>query len=93
MKTSAFGDVFDAIADTAAETANMKIRADLPAALSARVKAWEVPQEAAAKRLAITWPRLNDLLRGKLGRFPLDALVNLVATAELTLKNGIREAA
>jgi predicted XRE-type DNA-binding protein len=81
MKTRAtaaqtFGDVFDALADTPAEAANMKARADLLAAVAARVRSWQLSQEAAASRLGITRPRLNDLLRGKLGKFSLDALVN-----------------
>jgi predicted XRE-type DNA-binding protein len=50
------------------------------------VKSWGLPQEAAAARLGITRPRLNDLLRGKLGKFSLDALVNLATAAGLTLE-------
>jgi predicted XRE-type DNA-binding protein len=77
METQTFDDVFDALSDTPAEAANMKARADLLAGL---------PQEAAAARLGITRPRLNDLLRGKLGKFSLDALVNLATAAGLTLE-------
>ena len=93
MEAQTFADVFDALADSPAEAANMKARADLLAALIERVKSWELPQEAAAKRLAITRPRLNDLLRGKLGKFSLDALVNLAAAAGLSLEIRIGEAA
>lgn len=45
----------------------------------------DTPAEAAT-RLGITRPRLNDLLRGKLGKFSLDALVNLATAAGLTLE-------
>lgn len=93
MEDGVFTDVFDALADTPSEAANMKMRADLLAALIGRVNSWELPQEAAAKRLAITRPRLNDLLRGKLGKFSLDALVNLAAAAGLALEVRIRELA
>lgn len=86
METQTFDDVFDALSDTPAEAANMKARADLLAVLVDQVKSWGLPQEAAATRLGITRPRLNDLLRGKLGKFSLDALVNLVAAAGLTLE-------
>jgi predicted XRE-type DNA-binding protein len=37
-------------------------------------------QAEAAKRCRITQPRMNDLLRGRISRFSLDALVN-IATA------------
>ncbi len=93
MEVQEFADVFDALADSPAEAANMKMRADLLAALVERVKSWGVSQEAAAERLSITRPRLNDLLRGKLGKFSLDALVNLTAAAGLALEIRIGEAA
>jgi predicted XRE-type DNA-binding protein len=86
METQTFDDVFDALSDTPAEAANMKARADLLAVLAQQVKSWGLPQEAAAARLGITRPRLNDLLRGKLGKFSLDALVNLATAAGLTLE-------
>ena len=55
----------------------MKARAELLSALVQHVKSWGISQEAAAARLGVTRPRLNDLMRGKLGKFSLDALVNL----------------
>ena len=78
METQTFDDVFDALSDTPAEAANMKARADLLAVVAAQITSWGLPQDAAAARLGLTRPRLNDLLRGK---FSLDTLVNLVAAA------------
>ena len=86
MEVQIFEDVFDALADTPAEAANMKARAELLSLLVERVKSWDLPQEAAAARLGITRPRLNDLMRGKLGKFSLDALVNLATAAGLVLE-------
>ena len=37
-------------------------------------------QAEAARRCGVTQPRVNDLLRGRVSRFSLDALVN-IATA------------
>ena len=93
MEAQTFGNVFDALADTPAEAANLKARAEILSALVARVSACSVSQEAAAARLGITRPRLNDLLRGKLGKFSLDALVNLATAAGLSLEIRISEAA
>jgi len=93
VEAQTFAEVFDALADSPAESANMKARADLLAVLVERVKSWGVSQEAAAERLSITRPRLNDLLRGKLGKFSLDALVNLTAAAGLTLEIRVGDAA
>lgn len=93
MDVQTFDNVFDALADTPAEAANMRARAELLSALRACVNAWGLPQEAAARRLGITRPRLNDLLRGKLGKFSLDALVNLTSAAGLALEIRIASAA
>jgi len=93
MESQTFADVFDALADTQAEAANMRLRADLLSALIQCVKSWDLAQEKAAIRLGITRPRLNNLLRGKLNKFSLDALVNLAAAAGLSLQVKINEPA
>ncbi|MER2252316.1 XRE family transcriptional regulator [Methylorubrum podarium] len=93
MEVQMFDDVFDALADTPAEAANMKARSELLSALKARIRSWELPQEAAASRLGITRPRLNDLLQGKMAKFSLDALVNLATAAGLTVRIQIADAA
>jgi predicted XRE-type DNA-binding protein len=69
-----------------AEAANMKARADLLCALVQHVESWGLSPEAAATRLGVTRPRLNDLLRGKLGKFSLEALVDLATAAGLELE-------
>lgn len=35
-------------------------------------------QAAAAKRCGVTQPRINDLMRGRIDRFSIDALVKMV---------------
>jgi len=86
MEIETFTSVFDAIAGTSVEAANMRARSELLCALKERVASWNVSQEVAAAKLGITRPRLNDLLRGKLGKFSLDALVNLATASGLTLE-------
>jgi predicted XRE-type DNA-binding protein len=82
MEVHQVADVFDALTDTPAEAADLKARSDLLSALSDQVKAWELPRSAAAIRLGITPARLDNALRGKLGRFSRDDLVGLTAAAE-----------
>ena len=93
MKVGTFGNVWDALTDSTAEAANMTAPSDLMMALTRRVKAWNLPQEEAAHRLGITRPRLSDLMRGKIDKFSLDALVNLVTAAGLHVEMRIAEAA
>jgi predicted XRE-type DNA-binding protein len=57
------------------------------------VKAWGVPQEEAARRLGLTRPRMNDLIRGKIEKFSLDALVNIATAAGFALHIELGDAA
>lgn len=93
MEAEAFDNVFDGLCDTTAEAANLKARAELMISIRERVRAWGVSQEEAAKRLGLTRPRLSDLMRGKIGKFSLDALVNIATAAGYTLRIELREAA
>lgn len=81
MNVEVFDNVFDALADTPAEAANLTARAELLLGIRERVKLWNVTQEEAAKRLGLTRLQLNDLLCGKLNKFSLDALVKVAQAA------------
>jgi predicted XRE-type DNA-binding protein len=81
-----FESVWDALEDSPAEAAHMRLRSDLMIAVQEAVAGWGVTQAEAAKRLSVTQPRLNDLIRGRVGKFSLDALVDLAARAGLTLR-------
>jgi predicted XRE-type DNA-binding protein len=75
-----FASVWDAVADTPAEAANLRARAELMQEIANIVKEAGWSQAEAATKCGVTQPRINDLLRGRVSRFSLDALVN-VATA------------
>jgi predicted XRE-type DNA-binding protein len=91
MKT--FASVWDAIEDSQSEAASMKARAQLMRALQKIVRGWNVSQKAAADRLGLTQPRLNDLLRGKIDKFSLDALFDLTGRVGLKVSISLRKAA
>ena len=93
MEVQSFGSVWDAIEDTPEEAANMRLRSQLLTAVEQEVRSWSLTQAKAAERLGVTQPRLNDLLRGKIAKFSLDALVDLSARAGLAVKLGIEKAA
>ena len=79
-KTETFGSVWDAIADTPEQAANLRARAELMRQIAAIIKANDWKQADAAVHCGVTQPRMNDLLRGRVSRFSIDALVN-IATA------------
>jgi len=93
MKRQRFVSVWDALEDTAAEAANMRARSALMIALRRKVESWRISQTAAARRLGLTQPRLNDLMRGRIDKFSLDALMNLARPAGLGVRLEIGEAA
>ena len=88
-----FASVWDALEDGPAEAANMRLRSELMIAIRQTVAEWEVTQAVAAKRLEVTQPRLNDLMRGRINNFSLDALTMLAARAGLGVRMQIEHAA
>ena len=93
MARQTFASVWDAIEDTTAEAANMRARSELMIAVRGKVESWKVSQTEAARRLGLTQPRLNDLIRGRIDKFSLDALINLARPAGLAVQLKIRSAA
>lgn len=92
MAGERFASIWDAISDTPEEAANMRLRSKLMASLTERVKGWEVSQAEAGRRLGLTQPRVNDLLKGKIDKFSLDALVNLSTHAHFRVDLHLEEA-
>lgn len=86
MKVERYESVWDAIEPSPADAANMKARAALMLAIRKAVESWGTTQTASAKRLQITQPRLNDLFRGRINKFSLDALVELAERAGLSVR-------
>jgi predicted XRE-type DNA-binding protein len=93
MKAQTFANVWDALEDSAEDAANMTMRSNVMATLNETVRGWNLPQAQAARRLGITQPRLNDLLRGKINKFSLDTLLTLAMRAGLKVKIEVRSAA
>lgn len=79
-KITSYASVWDALADTPEQAANLRARAELMQQIAAIVKESGWTQTEAAENCGVTQPRMNDLLRGRVSRFSLDALVN-IATA------------
>ena len=86
MKRRRFANVWDAIEPSRATAAKMKARAEMMIAIRESVAVWGVTQATAAKRLGLTQPRMNDLLRGRINKFSLDALINLATRAGLSVR-------
>ena len=93
MKKQTYTSVWDAAEDATVSAANMRMRAQLMIEVEQYVKKSGLSQTAVAKRLGVTQPRLNDLLRGKIDKFSLDALVNMLNTAGRRVSLRVKKAA
>jgi predicted XRE-type DNA-binding protein len=94
MKTSraktvvseSYASVWDAIADTPEQAANLRARAELMRQIAAVVTDSGWTQAEAADQCGVTQPRMNDLLRGRVSRFSIDALVNIATAIGRTVR-------
>ena len=75
--------VFTDLADSPEEAANLTARGLLMVAIEQRIREQGWTQAEAAAHLRVTQPRVSDLLNGKITKFSLDALVNMLAPVGL----------
>lgn len=79
MTGERFENVWDALADTPEEAANLTIRSALMSKIEAIIEENAWTQKEAADHCGVSVPRINALLRGHIDKFSLDALVNIAA--------------
>lgn len=84
--TRSSGNVFADLGFPPAEAQNLLLRTTLMIAIEKFIADSGLSQRAAAARLGVTAPRLNDLLRGKIEKFSLDALVTMLARVDLRVE-------
>lgn len=84
------GNVFTDLGFKAEEAQNLKVRADLMIELTKLIEARELTQAAAARLLGVTQPRISDLVRGKIDRFSVDSLIEMLGRAGATVSVAVR---
>ena len=75
MASIKYDNIFDAITDSAEEANELQTRADLMIVIRDIVKDKGWKQAEAAEKLALTQPRVSDLLNGKIDKFSIDLLM------------------
>src|SRR6267142_4366120 len=65
------------------EAENLRIRAKMMMALTLYIEDKKITQSRAARVMGVSQPRISDLVRGKIGLFTIDTLVNMVTAAGL----------
>ena len=79
--TKSSGNVFSDLGFDDGEAENLKLRSQLMQELEALIRTKGLTQTEAAEFLGIQQSRVSDLVRGKIDRFSIDTLVNLLAKA------------
>ena len=89
--TKGSGNVFRDMGFPEGEAQNLLLRTDLMIKIEQLIKKSGLIQSEAAKVLGITQPRINDLLKGRIEKFSLDTLVNMVARAGMEVKMTVKK--
>lgn len=83
-------NVFQDLGFSVEEAANLKVRADLMLDVRQYIERQGWTQAEAARFFGETQPRISNLMRGEIGRFSIDKLVNMLAHAGLEVEVSVR---
>ena len=72
------GNVFEDLGFEKTEAANMLMRADLMIELERFIREKKMSQRKAAEFFGVHQPRINDLMNGRIEKFSVDMLLNML---------------
>ena len=84
------GNVFRDLGFPRVEAENLRIRSELMTQLAKRIEREGLTQTAAARLFGVSQPRVSDLVRGRIERFSIDVLVNMLAKAGVRVAVSMR---
>lgn len=74
-------NVFEDLGFPPQEAKQLRVRADLMAEISRLIEGRKLTQTEAAALFRVSQPRISDLVRGKIERFSIDTLVEMLGHA------------
>ncbi len=77
--TKSSGDVFQDLGFSAVEAEKLNIKSDLMSQIERYIEINGLTQEEAAELMGVSRPRISDVVRGKIDKFTIDALVDMLA--------------
>ncbi len=80
-----YSNVWDALFDDKEKAANLRIRSELMIEITKYLNKSDLTQIQAAERLGISQPRLSNLKNGKIDKFTIDMLVNVLSKADIAV--------
>jgi len=87
-KGERYSSAFDALEGDPVVAKNLKVRSGLIMVLEQEIKTRGLTQKAAALLLGVSQPRVSDLMKGKIDKFSIDVLINMLAALgmDVTIK-------
>ncbi len=79
--TPADGNIFEDIGFPPGEARNLKIRSMLMITAEEFIEERGLTQAQAAEIMGVSQPRISDLVRGRIGQFTIDSLINMLTNA------------
>ncbi|MDU9048080.1 MAG: XRE family transcriptional regulator [Candidatus Electrothrix sp. Rat3] len=76
--TSEEDNIFEDLGLNPIEASKLKIKAQLMCQLIEWIKEKQLKQEETSSLLHVTRPRISDVMRGKSGKFTIDALADML---------------
>jgi len=84
--TRSSGNVFRDLGFGPEEAEHLLVRSELMIKIERLLKARGVTQAEAARIMRVSQPRVSDLLRGKIGLFGTDTLIDMLARLGVTVR-------
>ena len=88
--TRSSGDVFRDLGFSGDEAEYLQLRAELMVNLQKAITARGLKQAEAATLLGVTQPRVSDVMRGRIDRFSIDTLIDMLARLGIRAKLVLR---
>ena len=88
-----FDTIWESLGISADEAANLEVRAQLMMSIEDIIRENQWTQAVAARHCGVSQPRINDLLRGQIQKFSVDALITMVSALGQHVHLEVRKAA
>jgi predicted XRE-type DNA-binding protein len=90
--TPADGNIFEDIGFPPHEAKVLQLRSELMSKLHGAITARRLTQARAARLFGVSQPRISDLVRGKIDRFSVDTLIEMLHRAGAEVDITVRAA-
>ena len=86
------GNVFADLGFSPEEAAHLRVRTDLMIQVAKLIKSKSLTQAQAARLFGVSQPRISDLMRGKIDRFSVDTLIEMLGRAGVRVHISVKPA-